>query len=167
MNEDEMIELLNRRASMKPAPGMAGVFYRDSPACAALSSGCGQFLWFESMPGLLEFLRDHAHDMNLGMGPMHLDHQALRAQATTITESAIQGDLSLRELIPQLNTTLEGFTEIEWVGLFEDLVLGLDSFAIGVKRAFKKERGLPAEGECLLSNDEIAPFKDFMSGYGV
>ena len=160
-----MIELLNRRATLKPSSGMAGVFYSSAPSCAALDSGCGQFLWFESMPALLEFLRDHAHDMNLGMGPMSMEHQKLRDQAARAVERAIEGELPLPPMIVQLNIALEGFVEIEWIGLFEDLVLGTDDFSKHVRKSFKGEGESTSDRDSGLTNDEVPQFAEFLSSF--
>ena len=167
MTEDEMIELLNRRASIRPTPGMAGVFYRDAPACAALGGGYGQFLWFEGMPGLLEFLRDHAHDMNLGMGPMYMEHQKLRDQAANFTQKAIDGDLPMTALVNQLNIALEGFVEIEWIGLFEELILGLEGFPMKLREEFIFANGSVPSNNLAIPNANLPDFIEFLSSYGV
>ena len=165
MEEQEFIDLVNQLAQVRPAPGHAGVFYSDSPSCAGLSSGAGQFLWFGGMRELLEFLRDHVHD--LGMGPMYLDHSKLREQADHFVGRAIDGDLPLAALINQLNIALEGFIEIEWVGLFEDLVIGLDAFPLKLREDFLSERGAITTGGKAISNAQVPEFVDFLASYGV
>jgi hypothetical protein len=166
MDENEMIELINHHAELTPEPGMAGVFYRDTPSSAALSSGTGQFLWFACMAETLEFLRDHAHDMNLGMGPMSMDPQPLRDQVEHFVDRAIAGDLPPNAMVTQLNIALEGYVEIDWVGQFEDLVLGEDDFALDVRRSFKRSQG-EAGDDLQILNDQIDEFREFLPEYGL
>lgn len=165
MEEQEFITLVNQLAEVRPAPGFAGVFYRDAPSCAALGGGYGQFLWFADMAALLEFLREHVHD--LGMGPMYLDHSKLRQQAEHFVERAIEGELHLSALINQLNIALEGFVEIEWIGHFEDLVLGLDSFPMKLRGEFLSNRGGGTPRDLAISNTQVPEFVDFLASYGV
>lgn len=165
MTEDEIIALVNRHAEVRPAPGSAGIFYRDAPSCAALGGGYGQFLWFDGMRELLEFLCEHVHD--LGMGPMYLDHSKLREQAEHFVSRTINDELPLPSLINQLNIALEGFIEIEWVGLFEDLVIGLDAFPLKLREDFLSGRGAVTTGDLVISNAQVSEFVDFLASYGV
>jgi hypothetical protein len=165
MTEDEFIDLVNRHAETRPTSGMSGVFYRDAPSCAALGGGYGQFLWFADMAALLEFLREHVHD--LGMGPMYLDHSKLRQQAEHFLERAAEGELPLQTLVNQLNIALEGFVEIEWIGHFEDLVIGLEKFPMKLREEFIFSTGGVPEGDLVISNTEVSDFVGFLASYGV
>ena len=165
VEEEKFIILLNQLAETRPASGMTGLYYHDSPACAAFSSGSGQFLWFADMSKLLEFLRNHAHD--LAPGPMYLDHAKLKEQAAHFIDRAIEGDLPMEALINQLNIALEGFVEIDWMGQFEDLVLSLDDFPVLVRQDFFESIGIVACENRVIGNDQVGEFTDFLTDYGV
>lgn len=165
MEQHDFLRLVNELAELRPRSGFAGFFYRDAPSCVALGGGYGQFLWFEDMEALLAFLGEHVHD--LGMGPMYLDHSKVRQQARHFVERASQGEIPLPALVNQLNIALEGFIEIEWLGLFEDLVLGLENFPMKVREEFIFNTGGIPTGDLVIPTTEVSDFIEFLGSYGI
>jgi hypothetical protein len=76
------------------------------------------------------------------------------------------GHLSTADAIPQLNSALRHFSQIRWMGTFEDLIAGDGNFERGLRRWFR-EHGDTDLTDAVITSEELKAFRTAIVEYGM
>ncbi len=113
-------------------------FFSYGDACGAIGGGMGAFLWFPDQEKLLTFIRD-VLPFN-PPGPCNADHEKVDRDCTRLIEQFQAGEISLEEMRSSLNTTLKGFSQIEWLGTKKELLEGDHPYAMYLRARYQLDR---------------------------
>jgi hypothetical protein len=140
-------------------------FYSYGDAPAAIGGGVGSFAWFQTRRELLSFVRDvlpysppGSSDTDLGNVEKHVQE---------IVEHAIEEKIDDKKAIEALNATLRTYSQIEWLGTFEDLICGTDPFAEKIRGEFRESEEESATDCKAISDNEIEELRQFLREYGI
>ena len=148
--------------------GKFGFFsYGDAPA--GIGGGAGVFLWFANEKEAL----DHIEQVLPfdPPGPHDMSPELVASEVQKINEkrlnSAGEDEYELQELISDLNKVLRQFSQIEWMGQFEELVSGevKTDFEKKVRETFFDNLDKdPYEGP--IKGEHVDVFKDTLNTFG-
>jgi hypothetical protein len=142
-------------------------FYSYGDAPAALGGGVGGFVWFPNRNEMFRFVRETLPYSPLGQSGSDLPRVA--AAVASIVDRAIAGSLEDDAAIQELNRVLKTFSQITWMGTYEELKSADSEFPRHVRRAFFEdcEPSSPIHLPQLISDCHDARFRDFLCGWGV
>ena len=78
------------------------------------------------------------HQVWLGPGPEGVDPARKVVQVGSIISHFLTGRINLETARLQINSVLKGFSQIEWLGQFEELVSGEREFAREVRQWYRE-----------------------------
>lgn len=102
------------------------LYYGD--ASPAIGGGIFGFSWFPDKGRLLDYLANHLTFLH--PGPSRLDPGRVRREAQTHVATYLAGSTSESEFMNNLNHSLRGFTQVEWMGSLEELLSGDSGFGL-------------------------------------
>lgn len=142
-----------------------GLFsWGDAPP--AIGGGTGCFQWFDSREELLAFLTDYSPALYMSF-EQEEEWIGFRDRLRAIAESF--EDEPLRSL-GTFNSVLKGLLQIDWIGGFEELCQGQESFCCKVRGWFRDpgdidEAAIQAS-EAPIEPDELQDFCERLQEYG-
>lgn len=175
MDENELDELVGKAeanwqavAQGDPGDNVWG-FYSYGDAPAGMGGGVGSFVWFGDKDEMLSFITSTLPFSPPGRASC--DWAAVASDVSGIVHALRGGSLSLAEGMCQLNTALKTFSQIEWMGTYEDLKGGDAEYAKVVRRAFFEESAGRSMDDSSLP-PPIAPhqdgqFREYLTGWGL
>lgn len=152
------------KAILKPKATSWGFFsYGDAPA--AIGGGVGTFAWFNNRTALLNFV-----EMVLPYsppGPSNTDPLAVADKVGALLARVRSGDLDFAKARPKLNVVLRGYSQIEWMGTFKDLINGNDAYARRLIKQFRQSLELPVGTvPVAVARSQVKDFREFLAEYG-
>jgi hypothetical protein len=141
-------------------------FYSYGDAPPAIGGGVGSFAWFETRNELLQFIRDVLPYSPPGSSGA--DWNNVETDVHQIIAQAVEGKIDDRRAVEALNDALKTFSQIEWLGTFDDLIRSSHPFAERIRLEFweLEEEDNKADRQT-ISDDEIAAFRQFLAEYGI
>lgn len=149
-------------AAGNPGSNTWGFFsYSDGPAAAG--GGVGIFTWFPDRNAMLDFM---ATTLPFSPPGRHdCDPAKVARETSAIVEELKNGSVSNAAGIERLNEVLQTFSQIQWMGTFNELLTGQHLYAVEVRAAFcRKEEG-DDSGAPILP-DEKEAFCEFLETWG-
>jgi len=157
--QQEAIDIHNR--GIEPSLDSWGFFsYSDGPAAAG--GGLGVFHWFQTFQEMSGYIGKHLPFLD--DGPSSDDPQPVAEKVASIVESC-KTPQDLVSRIPDLNTTLASYSQIEWAGTFNDLCNDEHEYAAKVRKDFWEQSG--DSNDKAIGSGQIEQFKDYISTYGI
>lgn len=149
-------------AGREPSPQTGGFFsYGDAPG--GIGGGIGCFMWFETPDELLTYLKKHL--TFLSSGPSFVDPGRVSGQVEKMLGGVSVEALTSGDKLIQLNDVLKGFSQIEWVGQFSDLLSGTGEFPAKV-RAWYRDDDSDSGGDP-IPPQEVGDFTAQIAEYGI
>lgn len=144
-------------------------FYSYGDAPGGIGGGLGAFQWFTNEKEALDYIEQVLpFDPP---GPGSISPELVASEVQKITEkrlnSAGEDEYEMQEFISDLNIALKRFSQIEWIGQFEDLTSGeaQTDFEKGVRETFFDNLGKDAyEGP--IKSEHMDVFKDTLNTFG-
>src|SRR5215475_1904288 len=116
-----------------------GLFaYGDAPP--GIGGRIGSFLWFSSRSRLFEFVGEHL--TFFAPGRSDIDPGRVAAEVNRIARRMEKRSVGLPAGIRLLNRTLRHFSQIEWIGTFEELLHQNGNFPRRVRSWYRESRSL-------------------------
>jgi len=147
-------EELGHHAGLDPREHQWGV-RTSMPVPFSISA----FTWFATETELRERIADGSHYS--GSQPDLWD--GLEPIVRTVLER-------IPQLTPDATDALNAVTTpgicVEWVGRFEDLLIGDNAVALEVRRAWSESRDSEEQNEDPIEPDDVEDFADFLKEYG-
>ena len=160
---EEASAIAESAAERAPLKSTWGIFsYGDAPA--AIGGGVGCFLWFKDRERLLEFVANQLTFWAPGRADM--DPGRVLSAVKQIVREIEDGHLTIADAIPQLNSALRHFSQIRWMGTFEDLIAGAGDFERGLRRWFREHRGTDLT-DTVITGKELKVFRTAIAEYGI
>jgi hypothetical protein len=159
----EATAIAEAAAERAPLKNTWGIFsYGDAPA--AIGGGVGCFLWFKGREQLLEFVANQL--TFLAPGRADIDPGRVLSAVKQIVRQVEDGHLTIADAIPQLNSALRHFSQIEWIGTFEGLIAGSGDFERGLRRWYREHRGTDLT-DTVITAKELKAFRTAIAEYGM
>ncbi|MCC3861778.1 hypothetical protein [Pseudemcibacter aquimaris] len=140
-----------------------GMFsYGDAPA--GIGGGIGSFVWFKDRDSLLDFI---AQTLPFSPpGPITTELQPV-IEATEKTVTTLKKGGSLEAGIEELNQTLRSFSQIRWIGTFEDLRTGQKEFEKEVRLDFRDSTDSSKNAKAEIEDNALKDFIEYIETYGI
>ena len=167
-DRDEAANYASTTVDMEADFGKFGFFsYGDAPG--GIGGGIGVFQWFANEKEALDQIEQVLpFDPP---GPSSISPELVASEVQKIIEkrlnSAGEDEYEMQEFISDLNKALERFSQIEWMGQFEDLISAevQTDFEKGVRETFFDNLGKDAyEGP--INREHMDVFKDTLNTFG-
>ena len=140
-------------------------FFSYSDASAGIGGGSGHFLWFDSYHKLYQFLADYF--VVLAPGRLDLDHEKVFQEVAGVVQKLAAGKSSAEEAIKQINDAGKHFSQIEWIGVLDDLIQGDGEFPKKVREYFFESREDEGSVKDKIGKDDQVAFLEFLGEYGI
>jgi hypothetical protein len=111
-------------------------FYSYGDVPGAIGGGFGSFAWFETRYELLSFIRDVLPYSPPGRSDA--DWEKVEREVHELAQQAIEDKIDLYIAVDRSNDALKTFSQIEWIGAFDDLICGNDPFAEQVRKELRE-----------------------------
>lgn len=174
---DDMLEILidkandNWQSAMQgnptdlsgPADKIWGFFsYGDAPP--AIGGGTGVFVWFPDRISMLEFIKETLPYSPPGQ--YGLDWDEVAKNTATIIENMKVGSVTDCDGIRSLNEVLKTFSQIEWLGTFDELMNGDHPYITEVREEFRlRETGKKSNRP--IKPEELDALREFLTDWGI
>lgn len=140
-------------------------FYSYGDAPPAIGGGIGSFAWFGTRQELLSFIRDVLPYSPPGSSDA--DWDKVENDVHEIVGKAIEGKIDDRRTVQALNDALRTFSQIEWLGTFDDLIRGSHPFAERIRKEFCERDEEKNADHQEIGEEELVAFRGFLSEYGI
>ncbi len=141
-------------------------FFSYGDASPAIGGGMGGFAWFSSRSAMLEFISSVLPFSP--PGPSSRDHLAVAAEVGAVAKQLKSNEVEQEVARKKLNRILKSFSQIEWLGTFQDLRGGQSPYARKLITGFRRENDIKISTKPVeVSRSELADFKEYISMYGI
>jgi hypothetical protein len=139
-------------------------FFSYSDAPAGIGGGVGMFIWFPNRNEMLDFIATTLPYAPAGQS--NLDWGMVSSKTAAIVEEMKPGTIEDLIGVERLNEVLKTFSQIQWMGTFEELLRGGHSYAAEVREAFRDEDDEGSSG-APIQPDEQAAFCEYLETWGI
>ena len=166
-DRDEASVYANENVDMEADFGKFGFFtYGDAPG--GIGGGIGVYLWFANEKEALDYIEQVLpFDPP---GPASMSPELVASEVQKIIEKRLnpagEDEYEIEEFISDLNIALKRFSQIEWMGQFEDLISGeiQTDFVKHVRKTFFDNLGQdPYTGP--IKDEDIEAFKNSLNDF--
>ena len=165
--KDKSIEIANTLwKSSKSTPDEINSFgffsYSDAPG--AIGGGFGSFVWFENKNETLDFI-----SKTLPFSPpgqRDLNWPKVASETKKIVAKMRANKINDLNGIEQLNEVLKTFSQIEWIGTFDELKNGSHPYAKNIREEYRSDNGIEEDNDVSISKTYEASFREFIETYG-
>lgn len=141
-------------------------FFAYGDASPAIGGGMGGFSWFSSKSAMLEFISSVLPFSPPGQS--NRDPLAVAVEVEAVTKQLKSNGIDQEVARKKLNRILKSFSQIEWVGTFQDLKGGQSPYARKLIMDFRRQNDIKISTKPVeVSRSELADFKEFLDQYGV
>ena len=102
----------------------------------------------------------------LAPGRGDIDPGRVLSAVKQIVRQIENGHLSIGDAIPQLNSALRHFSQMKWMGTFEDLIAGDGNFERGLRRCVSRAWGTGLT-DAVITSEELKAFRTAIIEYGM
>jgi len=163
MNRRELQKAFNKANTLKPGPATWGFYHYDDAAPAQMGS-IGAFLWFPSRPAMLSFLTKYLPYVN---GPRDGDPAAVSESVAGIVKQVQEREIDDKAAVRRLNRKLKDYSQIEWLGQFDDLLQGKSGkFAAMLRKWYRDNHTDQKSSSAPIPKAEVKEFMQAIRMYG-
>ncbi len=136
--------------------------YGDAPP--AIGGGIGTFIWFSSRNEMLNFISETLPYEP--PGPTGTDLDPVISETQSIVESMKNNMVDDLNGITALNNVLKGFSQIEWMGEFQELLTAAVPYLRQVRSAFRGNDDNTTTCDTPIQPEQEADFRSFLNEWG-
>lgn len=165
----------NWQSATQGAPGdKTWGFYSYGDAPAGIGGGFGVFVWFPDRAAMLDFIADTLPYVQPGQSDK--DWGEVAGQTEAIAQELKDGTTDDTAGIERLNRALVTFSQIEWMGTFDQLAASNETFPAAVRASFFDEDSTEElQPETADARDAVDPipadrlqeFREFLLDWGI
>jgi hypothetical protein len=153
-------------ADVTPAAGKHG-FFSCGDAPGGIGGGIGIFVWFNDEDSLLNYIGKVLPFTPPGPHGANVDEVEARVLEVLERKHNASTELTFAQVIEQLNPILKGFSQINWMGVYESLIVPVvdDEFRQRLRvDLFESLEISPYDGQ--LQDQHLEDFNEMLQGYG-
>ena len=136
--------------------------YGDAPGGIAGAAGC--FVWFERRDAMLDFVEQTLPYVPPGRSDR--DWSEVARQAAAIVSAMRSGGIDDETGLERLNVALRTFSQVEWIGTFDELMNSHERYPTKVRGEFYGDEASSAK-IAPIEAEAVESFKDFLAGWGI
>jgi hypothetical protein len=153
-----LMQIIDKYTTTEINPSTYGLsFYNDGPINIC-GSGDVIFKWFKKEEDLIEFIEKAFLS--------DLDKESLVNFKLSMISNVLHDEVALAKVQKILNDILKGFYQIQWIGEFQRLCAGENTYTKKVIIHFRESLGDDDESvtvnDAPIEKEEIALFKDYL-----
>jgi hypothetical protein len=161
----DIAENLWSESERDPEDGKWWGFFCYGDASAPIGGGNGSFVWFPDRDEMLDFIRQVLPYSPPGRSDM--DWEKVAKETEAIIDQMRGGDIDDKAATNHLNEALRSFSQIEWIGTFDDLLEGSHSYARLVRTEFRDSVEDATKQSDPIDEIELKDFKEFAALWGI
>ena len=160
---EQAMQAMQESSRLEPTLYPWGVFsWGDAPP--ACGGGVGGFQWFASLNDLLAWVTDLSPASYMTFD----DEGEWLAYRDDLRETGKSFSNNPQDTLNDLNVKLRGLLQIDWIGVWQDLLVSTDPYPQLIRQRFRNDWDSEDPfSTTQIPDDELEAFLDFVREYGV